>query len=82
LSTQIIERMAVEIDGTGDALVMLHGLGGTSNVWSPQMPALAPRLRTIRPDLPGAGKGPIRARLWTSEGCCTARCWQTMVPIE
>lgn len=61
MSTQIIERMAVEIDGAGDALVMLHGLGGTSNVWSPQMPALAPRLRTIRPDLPGAGRSPAAA---------------------
>jgi 3-oxoadipate enol-lactonase len=59
LSTQTIERMAVEIDGAGDALVLLHGLGGTSNVWSPQMPTLAPRFRTVRPDLPGSGRSPV-----------------------
>ncbi len=58
MSTQVIERMAVEIDGAGDALVMVHGLGATSNVWSPQMPQLAPRLRVIRPDLPGSGRTP------------------------
>ena len=33
---------------------MIHGLGGTSNVWMPLMPALM-RHRTVRPDLPGSG---------------------------
>lgn len=63
MSTQIIERMAVEIDGAGDALVMVHGLGGTSNVWSPQMPLLAPRFRVIRPDLYGSGRSPATSAL-------------------
>jgi len=63
LSTQIIERMAVEIDGAGEALVMVHGLGGTSNVWSPQMPLLAPRFRVIRPDLYGSGRSPAASAL-------------------
>jgi 3-oxoadipate enol-lactonase len=58
LSTQIIERMVVEVEGAGDALVMLHGLGGTSNVYTPQMSLLAPRFRVIRPDLPGSGRSP------------------------
>ena len=31
MATAIVERMAVEIDGEGDAVLMLHGLGGTSN---------------------------------------------------
>jgi 3-oxoadipate enol-lactonase len=61
LSTHIIERMAVEVDGTGDAMVMLHGLGGTSNVWSPQMPAVGARFRVIRFDLPGSGRSPSPA---------------------
>jgi pimeloyl-ACP methyl ester carboxylesterase len=47
--------MAVETDGDGDAVLMIHGLGGTSNVWIPVLPALA-RYRTIRPDLPGSGR--------------------------
>ena len=31
MSTQTIGSMVLEVDGQGDALVMLHGLGGTSN---------------------------------------------------
>ena len=58
MATQLLERMAVEIDGAGDAMVMLHGLGGTSNVFTPQMGLLAPRFRVVRPDLPGAGRSP------------------------
>jgi pimeloyl-ACP methyl ester carboxylesterase len=56
MSTQLIERMAVEIDGQGDALIMLHGLGGTSNTFTPQLPVVASRFRVIRPDLPGSGR--------------------------
>jgi pimeloyl-ACP methyl ester carboxylesterase len=63
LGTQIIERMAVEVEGTGDALVLLHGLGGTSNVWSPQMPVVAQRFRVIRFDLPGSGRSPASGPL-------------------
>ena len=55
MSTQFVERMAVEIDGAGDAVLMIHGLGGTSNFWTPVMPALS-RFRTVRPDLPGSGR--------------------------
>lgn len=58
MGTQIIERMAVEVEGAGDALIMLHGLGGTSNVYTPQMNLLAPRFQVIRPDLPGSGRSP------------------------
>jgi 3-oxoadipate enol-lactonase len=50
-----IDRMAVEDEGEGDAVVCLHGLGGTSNTWTPLMPALA-GYRVIRPDLPGSGR--------------------------
>jgi 3-oxoadipate enol-lactonase len=56
MSTQLLEQMAVEIEGSGEPLVMLHGLGGTSNVFTPQMGLLAPRRRVIRPDLPGSGR--------------------------
>ncbi len=55
MPTQFIERVAVECDGDGEAVLMIHGLGGTSNVWTPVLPALA-RHRTIRPDLPGSGR--------------------------
>src|SRR5258705_3148652 len=55
MPTQFIERVAVECDGEGEAILMIHGLGGTSNVWTPVLPALV-RHRTIRPDLPGSGR--------------------------
>jgi 3-oxoadipate enol-lactonase len=59
----MIGRMAVEVEGSGEAIVLLHGLGGSSNTWAPLMPTLA-RFQTIRIDLPGAGRshlveGPI-----------------------
>jgi pimeloyl-ACP methyl ester carboxylesterase len=55
VTTQFIDRTAVETDGAGDALLMIHGLGGTSNVWTPVLPAVA-RQHTVRPDLPGSGR--------------------------
>ncbi len=55
MTTHVIERMAVEADGAGDDVLLIHGLGGTSNVWMPLMPTLA-RHRTVRPDLPGSGR--------------------------
>jgi pimeloyl-ACP methyl ester carboxylesterase len=55
MPTRFVDRMAVEIDGEGDAVLMIHGLGGSSNVWTPVLPALA-RFRTVRPDLPGSGR--------------------------
>lgn len=62
MTTQWIERMAVEIAGEGDPVVMLHGLGGTSNTWTPQM-GLLTHHRAIRPDFPGAGRSPVPASL-------------------
>ena len=55
MSTSYVERIAVETDGSGDPVLMIHGLGGTSNVWTPVLPALA-RFRAVRPDLPGSGR--------------------------
>jgi pimeloyl-ACP methyl ester carboxylesterase len=55
MATRFVDRMAVEIDGEGDAVLMIHGLGGSSNVWTPLMPSFA-RCRTVRPDLPGSAR--------------------------
>jgi pimeloyl-ACP methyl ester carboxylesterase len=63
VSTQTIERMAVEIDGEGDAAILVHGLGGTSNVFTPLAGVFAGRCRTIRPDLPGSGRSPSAGKL-------------------
>ncbi len=63
MSTETIERMAVEVEGDGPAVVMLHGLGGSSNSFTPQMSVFAGRYRTIRPDLPGSARSPLPAAL-------------------
>ncbi|HSV61664.1 MAG TPA: alpha/beta hydrolase [Variovorax sp.] len=55
MALHLIERMAVEEEGEGPAVVCVHGLGGSSNTWTPLMPALA-RHRVIRVDLPGSGR--------------------------
>jgi len=55
MATRFVERMAVEDAGEGEPVLMIHGLGGTSNVWEPVLPALA-RRRAIRFDLPGSGR--------------------------
>ena len=47
--------MAFEIEGEGEAVLMIHGLGGTANTFTPVMPAFA-RHRVIRFDLPGSGR--------------------------
>ena len=41
-----VERMAVEIEGEGEPVLMIHGLGGTANTFTPMLPAFS-RHRTI-----------------------------------
>lgn len=55
MSTQFIERLAVEIHGEGEPLVCIHGLGGSSNNWTPVEGALA-NFQVIRIDLPGSAR--------------------------
>jgi pimeloyl-ACP methyl ester carboxylesterase len=50
-----VDRMAVDTRGDGDAVVFVHGLGGTMNVWTPLLPVLA-HWRCVRVELPGAGR--------------------------
>ena len=55
--------IAVEQHGDGDAVVMVHGLGGTSNTWYPQVGPLARFFRVVRPDLEGSGRSPATGAL-------------------
>jgi pimeloyl-ACP methyl ester carboxylesterase len=63
MSTQTIERMAVDLAGQGDAVIFVHGLGGSSNVFTPQVMALGSRYRTVRPDLPGSARSPASSQI-------------------
>ncbi|MGG5288678.1 alpha/beta fold hydrolase [Pseudomonas shirazensis] len=58
MSTQVINGLSVEITGQGSAVLCIHGLGGSSNVWSPLLPALEGR-QVIRFDLPGSGRSAL-----------------------
>ena len=48
-------RLAIEVDGDGEPVVMIHGLGGTTNTFTPLLPAFA-RHKRVRFDLPGSGR--------------------------
>jgi pimeloyl-ACP methyl ester carboxylesterase len=47
-----------ERDGTGDPIVLLHGIGGELGVWDPVRATLAAERDVIAVDLPGFGRSP------------------------
>ncbi|CAN5759740.1 hypothetical protein BH11PSE8_BH11PSE8_07800 [soil metagenome] len=55
MAFHLFDRIAVEDEGEGPAVVCVHGLGGSGNTFTPLMPAMA-RHRVIRVDLPGSGR--------------------------
>jgi pimeloyl-ACP methyl ester carboxylesterase len=57
------KTLAVEQQGDGDAVLMVHGLGGTSNVWHAQRGVLVRSFRLICPDLEGSGRSPLTGAL-------------------
>ena len=60
MTTVAVNGVVAEVAGEGPAVVMLHGLGGTSNAFQPQIDALRP-YRVVRIDLPGSGRSPLAA---------------------
>ncbi len=48
-------RRAYRYGGSGPALLLLHGIGDSSEGWAPLLPALARRFTVIAPDLLGHG---------------------------
>src|ERR1700761_1664373 len=51
----------IETFGTqGETLVLVHGLGGSTNTWYPQAQILKRDLKVIAYDLPGSGRTPVR----------------------
>jgi 3-oxoadipate enol-lactonase len=55
MTTATIGPVVAEVAGDGFPVVMIHGLGGTSNMFEPQVRALN-GYRAVRFDLPGAGR--------------------------
>lgn len=48
-------KLAVRQWGTGEALLLVHGLGTSSELWCNQIDAFGPRFRVVAPDLRGFG---------------------------
>jgi 3-oxoadipate enol-lactonase len=66
-----VERIAFETEGDGEPVVMIHGLGGTANVWTPVLAAFS-RHKKIKFDLPGSGRsarfeGPLGVELFVEK---------------
>ena len=48
--------------GAGPPLVLVHGAGGSADLWAPQFHGLADVARVVAPDLPGHGRAPGRGK--------------------
>ena len=48
-------RVAYRMEGSGSAILLLHGIAGSSDVWESVMPNLCERFMVIAPDLIGHG---------------------------
>lgn len=57
------KKLSVEKQGSGEPVVLIHGLGSTANVWEPQVRALADRFTMLRYDLEGAGRSAYAGEL-------------------
>lgn len=51
----LVERIAYEVAGSGEPVLLIHGLGGTANTWTPLRAAFA-RHKCVALDLPGSGR--------------------------
>ncbi|ABF12855.1 alpha/beta fold hydrolase [Cupriavidus metallidurans] len=58
MATEVINGLAVEIYGDGQPLLCIHGLGGSSNTWTPVLPAME-GFKVIRIDLPGSARSAL-----------------------
>ncbi|CAM3919208.1 alpha/beta fold hydrolase [Smaragdicoccus niigatensis] len=52
-------ELAYERAGTGEPLVLIHGIGGRRQSWAPVLPFLVDRFDVITLDLPGFGESPL-----------------------
>ena len=59
------KQLAVDkhLQSGGAPLIMIHGLGGTSNVWCPQVSVLSNKFSICVPDLDGAGRSPLNGEI-------------------
>lgn len=53
------KRFVEELGGKGDVLVLVHGLGGSTNTWYPQSQVIRRDVRVVAYDLAGSGRTPV-----------------------
>lgn len=58
MTTLNLHGLYLESGGDGPPVVCIHGLGGSSNNWTPVLPAFDGK-RIVRPDLPGSARSPL-----------------------
>jgi 3-oxoadipate enol-lactonase len=58
MTTTVLKNLAVEVEGDGQAVVCIHGLGGSSNNWTPVLSAFE-GTKVVRPDLPGSARSAL-----------------------
>lgn len=58
MTTQVINGVAVEVTGTGEPCLCIHGLGGSTNTWTTVLPGFR-NFQTICIDLPGSARSEL-----------------------
>lgn len=49
-------EVAYRTGGEGPVVLLVHGMAGSSDMWRPAIPLLAPHVTYVAPDLPGHGR--------------------------
>src|SRR6195952_491656 len=50
------DRVAYRDEGSGEVLLLIHGMAGSSDAWRELIPRLAKNYRVVAPDLLGHGQ--------------------------
>ena len=56
---RLAHRVSVAVDGSGPAVLLVHGYAETSRMWKRLAKVPAPRFTVIAPDLPSIGDSSI-----------------------
>lgn len=69
---QILARLAHDRTGSGDPVVLIHGIGHRRQAWDPITPLLAERHEVVRMDLAGFGESPAypQDKPYTMDNAC------------
>ncbi len=68
----MVPRVHIDITGTGQPLVMLHGWGWHSGIWQPLVPILSQYYQLFLVDLPGFGQSTLQLTDHTIENMAEA----------